>query len=213
MQEATRSWKVRTDNCTAWRSITAGESLPSPRAEAATKVEARKVKLTQNVSGGFRCGRVDHIRAGLPSQSRRQRRSPKVSSPWQWLGIAKMKSEKHRAMFPCTPSNWGLVRCCTTTVTPQRTLKTSMSFPKNPQRPCCHRHRPHGYTKQKHVRQEVKQLVARACQTSDVIKSRSTVARSVPFCSPYDKAFCKDNDCQNGAKTSAFDCCGLWPII
>ena len=47
MQEGTRSWKVRTDNCTALRSRTARESLPCP----ATKVEARKVKLTQKVSG------------------------------------------------------------------------------------------------------------------------------------------------------------------
>ena len=51
MQEATRTWKVRTDNCTAWRSRTARESLPRPRAKAATKVGVRKVKLTQNVSG------------------------------------------------------------------------------------------------------------------------------------------------------------------
>ena len=32
----------------------------------------------------FRCGRFGHIRAGLPSQIPRQRRSPKVGSPWQW---------------------------------------------------------------------------------------------------------------------------------
>ena len=101
MQEATRSWRVRTDNCTAWRSRTARGSLPRPRAEAATKVEARKVKLTQNVSGGFRCGRVGHIRAGLASQSRRQRRSPQSQlAVAMALGIAKMKSEKHRDMFP-----------------------------------------------------------------------------------------------------------------
>ena len=71
MQEATRSWKVRTDNCTAWRSRTARESLPSPRAKAATKVDARNVKLTQNVSGAgafatseLDCRAKSHVNGG-----------------------------------------------------------------------------------------------------------------------------------------------------
>ena len=71
VQEATRPWKVRTDNCTAWRSRTARESLPSPRAKAAKKVEARKVKLTQNVSGAgalatseLDCRAKSHVNGG-----------------------------------------------------------------------------------------------------------------------------------------------------
>ena len=54
----------------------------------------RRILTTSSHKGGgkegktdtecFRCGRVGHISAGLPSQSPCQRRSSEVSSPWQW---------------------------------------------------------------------------------------------------------------------------------
>ena len=76
------------------------ESLPLPRAKAATEVEARKVKLTQKVSGGFRCGRVGRIRAGCRATAHVNGGHPKSAPEAMALGIAKKKSKKHMEMFP-----------------------------------------------------------------------------------------------------------------
>ena len=121
------------DNYTAWNSQTARKSSINLVMNQAKAKEVEREKLIENaVNALVTSERVAEPRLISMEDPRNPHPKEKV------LGVARKKNQKHRKMCHWGPLIWGPLRCCQTTVTPQKMTSTLTNLHKKPQK-LCHR--------------------------------------------------------------------------